>query len=123
MAYLYAYSSTYRALINAMRRSPLIGGLFIVGTTAGGVMAYKGADMATRGKMNESETELKRRLETDVEFQRYAENSERALATMFREQLGKGADENEKYLKDKQQMKLPTVQWHPKVKKEEDKKD
>lgn len=115
MAYLYAYSPRYRALVALIKKSPKALALFITGTTAAGVLAYKGSDKLTRPKMGFTEEEMKKRLETDTEFKRYAQNSERALATMF-EQFGKGTEENEKYLKDGQvKMMIPGVQWHPKA--------
>lgn len=98
-------------------------GLFVTVTIGGSVILWKGSEKVTNSGTLSTEEMMKEKLESgDDEVKRYAKNSEMALATMF-EQIGKGREENQKYLnvKSEHKMKLPGVEWHPKAEKRDKK--
>lgn len=115
MAYLYAYSATWRAIVNATR-NPKIMAVFATATTAGFVLVWRGSEALTKEAMMTTEEELREKIAHDNLMKQYATTSERALAAMFA-QAGKGQEENADLLRHN--IKVPGVEWHPKAEQRE----
>lgn len=109
MAYLYASSATYRALVEASRKPKVLLTIGAV-TTAGCYLLARGTEQLTTASTEDQEQVLRGKVENDADLKRTARNSEAALARLF-QSLGKGGSEVDKHLNDN--VLLPKVQWHP----------
>lgn len=112
MAYLYATSATWRALVNATRDRRVLA-VFAVSLTGATYYFGRGAQLLTQPATDSTTERLRASARSDPEMRRYAATGNKALATMFAS-FGKGEDTNEKHLQGPP-LKLPGVMWHPSV--------